>query len=628
MKIIVLIVLCCAGCKKPKDPYLFSIPDKNKPVLLSYGEKPDSPMSSFSDKDTWGPVLTEVDSRICLGSIGQNFKAREWGPYFGACFEKSDDSKSLLTDSISILNSKDLPKIRPEGNLLLRNNPVHLDFETAREIENGIEDSGKKRFFIGDPVLFAYFSKKPYFVHEDSFSTIGDTAKHIETSFAAYYFSFVVLNGKVRLIFPPGNLETSVTDIRYLVLDLSGAEIVSQFESFLDEIENKNREFSEECSIGKIRLTEILNESSSPTGRFLEFRNESTDHSTCLKNVLLSSSKDSYPAYFTSGFIFPGATKLIVDSGSRLPGTIVKNLKWTELKARSKIRILNLQNEEEWILPDSLIFKSGNVFFSLKKNPDSGCSMSSILYSTGLAICADPGIDLSAESILTGSVCPSEKFSLTELNPIGLLVNGEIEKSGKFMELKYSGKEDCDLSGNTIRLGEAQIPFFKKGMILKEGDHLVLGDEKYFPGIRNILPVNLDFLKAESRIDIADNVKNNLLFPGIPVTDHFILESPQHEIYSLRFKRGHSGHHMRYISSFIRSDLSKNHYMSPGEADPDLQENVTGKINEISWMGSYQNGVSKPGDKFLEIVSMGTGGLSIRTEISGILLPAGPCLEK
>lgn len=606
MKLLILILFLLINCDhKVNANYPIAL-QGNPPrkIFLNYGKLPLLYKPEIKE-EPWGPKLSEVEETYCLRSNKDLYSGNEWGPTLEICFDKTENNKKLLGDSLEALENENESAIRPMGDVALDNSNIHLSFKTATELLEQSKDSKEQLFFIGDKNLHKTVTDK--FKQKEFLSVLSTKQNRIETSFAYSYFSIIAYDKSIYLVFSPSGKSASIG--HYLVLDIIEAnEIHDIIKNYISEVKEINSDNLKNCKKDEIKITELNASASISIKRFIEIKNNS-DSITCFENISLETKSEKKQISY-NGFMFPDSIKLISESGFNLRSIEVQ-LNWTAIKPESTVS-LNVNNKiDKWELPKDIHNMINKNEFTLKRKPDLVCRK---YFSMQNNLCGDPGMDLDI-AMIPGNSCNPNDFQVTEVNPAGISDGSSVDKKGKFIEIHYTGSVICDLSSILLNIDSYKFPLYSEFTAIYPEEYIVIGGSNYLSKIRLRPEKNLDFISQYSNISISDysNISGKT-FKFALQTDNIIFSSSRNELYSLTFSGNNPTFHPESVSGNIYFPFSNFNNMSPGEENPPASNNLSAKISEISWMGSFLYSESIPEDEFLEIETGSSGSLILEIE--------------
>ncbi len=605
-------------CKNGKHNEAFPLFAKSESFSFSYGSKAESPSIQAEGRTViFEPELRETDTEVCFHSHPRELEILEWGPVVKLCFAHENDSSEILKSAISDLKNSNSARTFQEAKLKTLEGSAELKFFNSDEIEEIATNSEKNILILGDKKIHEKILRNSAFQPAIFISTYGKKETALETSFAARYPTYVLGEKELSIFFPPNNLDVASDSEFYAGFSFANENswLINRFKEFANEISIKNEKFRNNCTGEIPKFTEFSNSSDFPFKRFLEFQNTNQEKSICLESFSIESSCRKTEFTNQSGFLFPGSVKMIVDNDSKLEGFQKKEFKWSDFKEGSIIRLTANQKKSEWILPEKFETNFGSDFFSLKNSDTLKCKLSPILYQKNSRVCADPGSEVFFED-KTNSTCNPDKFILTEANFAGIQIDNSIHENGKFLEFKYEGEMECDLSNTKIRIGKLDIPLSGEKFLIRKNEILVAGHPEYFSGGIHLIKRDLRLLSPYSSIFILNASKEKKVFSSLDSTTILLNKNASGDIHSVVFSENGFSFHQSFSSSYIRPDSKNNHMMSPGETPLPPTSALSAKINEINPYGTFKNGVSMTKDKFIEFKSTGEGTLflEIRNE--------------
>ncbi|MDX1960576.1 MAG: hypothetical protein SFU98_18540 [Leptospiraceae bacterium] len=582
------LLLILFSCKEAKSNLILKPNSDSAKLELHYGKKWESKEIALPTE--WGPVL----KNNCFSSHSDFYKKEEYGLVLEFCL--GDDS-GILAPALYTFYNQDKTSSRQSGIFLWNEKKVEVSFKTLSEIRKMHSEfliiwAGDKH--LTKEILEENISKEKLF----SKDLEGNL---IQTSFSLPYFSLFLTRTRTLVAFPSINIKERISSSEYLVLDFKENIEASEeiFEKFQEAIRTSAK-FQNECKKMSIDFTEYVGSGSVSTKKFLEFKNTKNDI-VCLSGLEFEiSGKKFFP--FKNGYLFPNATTLLLEEGSKLEGETQGKEFWKEISNSEKIFLKTELETNSFELPKRFSYISGDDEFSFKKNFKS-CS-DTIRYSERLNICADPGVELSQES----QKCNLGDFYITELNPLGYWKNGRLDPNGKFIELQFNGEKPCDLSSVTLKIDSDSFPLSSKKEFIQKSEVIVVGRKDDFIEKIRISDRNISSVNIRSKIEILSGNDTRIIFSGIE--SDWILKGKTGALYSIVFENGKFFHHPKFQSKKLNNLLRQNHFMSPGEI---VSNGVLGKASlvEVNVYGSYSENSSFSGDRFIELKNENSGTLEI-----------------
>lgn len=597
-------------CSKKKKPVLFAsgLISHSGSWRFTYGESP----SKLSDEIplVFGPEIKKSGDAFCLLSHSEYFRDREWGPVLELCFENSPENDRLLTEAVSALRFH-FNNERPEGYLAFGKLSAHLNFLSVTEIVNKLEKETDGLLWIGDKKLHNSIEKEGLFQKFNYFSIKGNANTSFETSFSRPYFSILKTGTSYQILYPVEMIGTPVRSIFYLSIEIP-EEGLKELADKIVNVSSQNEIYRKNCNAYLPDFTEILTTKDTPSGRFLELKFNTEEFSCGIKELFFGSI--SYEVNGGSGFHFPGSVKLLVEEESTLPGMIVSLFPWADIKAGANLSLQANGLLKEWSFIENPVFRSQEDVFSLKKETPGFCSVFYFINSVS-HFCADPGYE---ENLTNPDSCSPDDFSLSEINPFGLMEEGVKDYSGKFIELQYRGKVRCDMSSLLLQIEGYKTPLFLSRHFISEGEFLVIGRETYFQNLPHLSLRDPEHLKLETPASLLSLDGRIFEFYGGITNGNYIAEDSSKKLHSLIPISGGFEFHREKNSSNLKGNYSSENSMSPGEENPPIGFIGNSKISEINWAGSFSNSLSYPEDDFLELETEGYGTVQVTVINDGL----------
>ncbi len=621
---ILFLILLTLTCRHKKVAKLWEFPSRpnSEAFFFSYGAKAGTDAEVNQNiPPIWGPALKVSESSICLNSQDDFFRSKEYGPSLGFCVEKTADNESLLTSGLETLNELDETKIRPDGFLNDEGTKAHVYFLSVTEIVNEIASAGSRTFFLGDNKLYTALEKRMDLSFENYKSITGASDRRIETSFSLPYFSVYAVDGVYKLIFPPLDSAIPRSQYHYLVIELTNfPEFISTFQSVFTRIQSINDTWKASCSREKLEITEVMGYASGSTKRFIEWSG-SKENANCIDTLTLSIAGKKLSLDTNSPFLFPGAVKLFVEESSPLQGIVLKDANWKEIKSSSNLQLAAFDFVDTWDLPENVNFNWAEEEFSLKKKTNTCEWTYSIIRNSNL--CGDPGLELDGIAIpgttTTTNYCKPDDFILTELNAFGLRPENRLDKTGKFIELNYTGATECKLVGMNLLVDVVKVPLKVLANQIKPNSYWLITDGRHVTGVTNLVRRNLDFMQWQHSIILQNSTSSKILWKGLKSEEVFLSESMAGKIYSMVVSGEKFNHHPSQRPSGLQAVYRISHSMSPGEANSDTILDASGELSEVLWAGAYKNSISISNEKFIELKTKGDGTLELETLVGSKL---------
>ncbi|TGJ99224.1 hypothetical protein EHO59_15210 [Leptospira semungkisensis] len=406
-----------------------------------------------------------------------------------------------------------------------------------------------------------------------------------------------------------------------------------------------NRAALEECSLSIPVITEIFGETDSPIGRWIEIYNPNP-FPICEEGlgIELFGTRIALPK--TTGWISPFETRVYGESSSKLERFPLSGIRWGDLKKVGNLYLFSKQTSGSFPLPGGG-YLFGEEYISWTNLGFSECKEDE-------TICMSPGRQ-DRNSIPSNKlpVCALNSIELEEVNPIGWKEGSILWADWKYLDLLYTGLEECDPSFLQIQWGNIQEPVSFSGA-WKPGQIFTIGSLPFLISSPNFSYRNLKAGKLGDPISLLDRSSGmrKILWDGVWKTklgspDRIILEKTDGSVASICFENGGPKIHAKINASrasALSLQIKDSNLNSPNSIeDANLRTSpgrractnsvLTNKamFSEVSWMGSYQgtNPIAK--DRFLEFVNkQGNPNAGLLRIVSGsgavtsILFPLDP----
>ncbi|AOP34024.1 hypothetical protein A0128_09330 [Leptospira tipperaryensis] len=410
-------------------------------------------------------------------------------------------------------------------------------------------------------------------------------------------FSILAGAGRMKILFHSKNRMRALNS---LVLEIPGdASILSEF--FL-EIRRKNSEAFALCKTRIPELSEVFGGNNSPAGRFLEFQNPSREP-ICFQDLSLTVNSKSFPIQKGIGFLIPGETILRVESGSILPGIVMSDFPWAELKKKGEW-ILKSISDQKTVSNRERNFQEGDRFYSSVGNYYSVCAKEGLFESSD-RLCMSPGMAGSAKDREEFSFCGISNFQVEEANLTGLSLNDKIDEKQKFIDLEYSGNINCNPNVLSLEIGEKEYPIWLDPETIQPNSILTLGKRDWIQK-RILLSWNdLSDSVFGDRILLKDRLLKKEIVLSQERAETPILRKTNGSLLSLLYRNGNWIPHPIVKSESLSPPIQDLHFMNPGlkSESEESYPNENAELSELSWMGSYDAGIAVSADRFLELDS-------------------------
>jgi hypothetical protein len=576
MKYLLLLVTLFCKPSIPTKPFQFSN-SKDFQIHFSYGERETSHIDK-NEESQWHPIFQEKNNLVCISSNSYIYREREFGPgldfcssvflndlgYFKTFFESQDETLNVHYD-----------------------NGIEVSTVSLSEIISSWKDVSPKFLMTGDRFL-----EKERFdsgIKADLFYAIYGTEKNINSVFSMPYFSFWKDLTHWKIAFPKKFIGGRKTSIKYLVFSIP-LSLLSDFNelNISKQIESVHLKIKSNCTTIEPTFTEFNPFSSSLSAKFIEWKNPNKDP-ICISDYKIGIGEKYFDQKNSTGFYFPGETVLIGEEDSKYQIHSEIPIEWKELKPNVKLSLITNSYNVIWeeVKNKPIKFSEGEASI---KFGDKQCS-SVIDLSDLKNLCSDPGIDVQIDN----PSCDINSFVVTEINSNGINSNSY----GNYIEFKYIGKSDCDLSEISFEFADRVFPFSIKKRFIKTNTIFVLGSSEYFEKIEVI---DRDIRTLSEKVPfylITFNQKVEVFSPN-SINKEFFLKDSNGFVNSITLDSEWKTH-SPYISNNIKEGYKYNINGSPGEIIIGSTIPGKGKLSEINIYGSYSNIDSFPQDKFLEI---------------------------
>ena len=579
-----LLLIFCIFCKpKISEPLILNSEESTPVLSLNYG-KNIYIENIQPEGEKWNPIIQEKNGEICIVSHPLLYLKNEFGLSSEICGSYIKNYKDI------ILNSLDNPI---EKVSIKVNENIEINNLSMTEILNLWKAEPPSLLITGD----RFIEKERYMENIESKNhyTLYGEEKNLNSSFSLAYFTIWYDDKYVYMAYPSEFTGGRKTSNLYLVFSFK-KEILKfpEENSVKDLVESKNSDNLNQCKLGSPEITEIFTISGSYSGKFIEIKNN-TSEIMCFKEFEIILNKNKYKNVYKIGYLLPGQVILFSEENGKFQSILELALDWKELTDDTVIQLSvngkdsffngkskNKQRVDEGDISVKNNFKecSGITYFHKQKN-----------------LCMDPGIDIKKEF----KSCDIGKFSITEINPIG--INGEL--TGKYIEFKYSGEEKCNLSDISYAIDDNRVPFSILEKIIEPNSIFLIGNNKYFENI-TVLNRDLRSLNLNSKVEIKkDNISIELINLN-QIKEEFLIKKSDGLVFSIIYQDGVFKPHFSHESVNIKYAYKQKINGSPGEIIFNTnQYSNKGFISELNIYGSYNSKDSLTGDKFIEIESNG-----------------------
>ena len=576
MKYLLLLVTLFCKPNIPTKPFQLSNSNDFQ-IHFSYGERETSHIDK-NEESQWYPIFQEKNNLVCISSNSYIYREREYGPgldfcssvflndlgYFKTFFESQDETLNIHYD-----------------------NGVEVSTVSLSEIISSWKDVSPMFLMIGDRFL-----EKERFdsgIKADLFYTIYGTEKNINSVFSMPYFSFWKDLSHWKIAFPKKFIGGRKTSIKYLIFSIP-LSLLSDFNelNISKHIESVHSKIKSNCTTIEPTFTEYNPISSSLSAKFIEWKNPNKDP-ICITNYKIGIGEKYFDQKNSTGFYFPGETVLIGEDDSRYQIHSEITIDWKELKPNVKLSFttnsFNVIWEEVKNIPLKFSEGEASIKFGNKQ-----CS--SVLDLSNLKnLCSDPGIDFQIDK----PSCDINLFVVTEINSNGINSNSY----GNYVEFKYIGNSDCDLSEISFEFADRVFPLSINKKFIKSNTIFVLGSSEYFEKIE-VIDRDIRTLSEKMPFYLITSNQKVEVFSPKSINKDFFLKDSNGMVNSITLDSEWKTH-SPYLSNNIKEGFKSNLNGSPGEIIIDSTIPGKGKLSEINIYGSYSNIESFPQDKFLEI---------------------------
>lgn len=380
------------------------------------------------------------------------------------------------------------------------------------------------------------------------------------------------------------------------------------------EIQNlikvKNQIGLENCISSIPIITEIFGETNSNLGRWIEIYNPNS-FPLCEKGLEFSLFGNNVLLPQTTGFISGRETRIYAEDSASLEHISPSGIKWGDLKKVGKILLSRVDQSFEFNLPGTG-YLFGETYYSWKGNSFSNCE-------TNSKFCMDPG-ENQIFGLENKTECDPNDFELEELNPNGLLHNGNLQPEWKYLDLIYKGEKVCDTSSLKISWGKNLFPI-KISKKISGDEILSIGNLPFLLGNPSY---SFSIFKSVTTNDIVSisnsKGREKVLWDGVfrtpkGIPSRIVLQKTNGETVSVCFENGQAFLHpdsadlyLNNGSQFVlsQSSIATENPRTSAARKFCQRSQVISKagFSEVSWMGSYQGADPISKDRFLEFVSV------------------------
>ncbi len=582
------------SCAHGTNPAQLLSPDDRTAVAMEFGGQsllhPGEPSVTGNAVHGGGrlsrPSIREIDGRLCIQSQDGIYFDEELGFRFTWCSADFAGRSALLDAFLARIDDEASAALPPEFAAA----GLHLEILTEKDALTLESDAEAVLVLSNDSkeppahAVLAYDSRIP--LQKES------VPRALPRRFPANEFRFFTGNGHARLTY-------HVTHARRLVITMDLGALAPAVRNGIHRLPEVSSRLLEDATVGRMETSEFL---FVRTGGFFEAA--STENTGSIVQFTLRCGTDEPDAqtYAFHGFLFPRSV-LVFPCG----------LSQMEFVAGERRESFTKENAERFP-PRRSIVSADNT---LQANTD--CWTTNPCTSFGIHPTFPPEADQ------TFPTCKTADLFLTETNPFGILENGVLDPSGKFLEL--SSRLTCIPGSFALKIDAEWIEPGTEP--IEPGQPLVIaGSARFFDHVRVRDESSLRSLSLSSTVvlvDLQTRSETTLRFPASArVTYGGVHKSGTvfRRIHSLTGGTGDFENFHAPTSSGLRPDLAADHAMSPGrpEADPALpsDESASGKpsvrIAEILPQGSRaDDGTSHPGDEFVEF--QGAAGCALHSLI-------------
>jgi hypothetical protein len=574
-----LLLLVTLFCKPSIPAKPIQLPNsKDFQIHFSYGEIETSRIEK-NEESQWYPIFQEKNNQVCITSNSYIYREKEFGPGLDFCssvfLNDLDYFKTFFESQDETLN-------------LHYENGVEVSTVSLNEIISSWKEEPPKFLMVGDRLL-----EKERFdsgIKPDLFYTIYGNEKNINSVFSMPYFTFWRDFTHWRIAFPKKFIGGRKTSIKYLIFSIP-LSLLSDFNelNISNHIERVHSKIKQNCITLEPAFTEYNPISSSLSAKFIEWKNPNKDP-ICITEYKIGIGEKFFEQKNSTGFYFPGETVLIGEDDSKYQIHTEIPIDWKELKQNSKLTFITNSYNILWeeVKNKSIKYIDGEASI---KFGNKQCS-SVIDLSNLKNLCSDPGIDLQINS----TSCDLNSFVVTEINSNGINSNS----TGNYIEFKYTGKSDCDLSEISFEFADRVFPISISKRVIKSNTIFVLGSSEYFEKIE-VVDRDIRTLSEKVSFFIFSNNQRVEVFSPTSINKDFFLKDSNGFVNSIHLDSSDWKTHIPYISDNIKEGYKNNINGSPGEIVLSSTNLGKGTLSEINIYGSYSNDDSYPQDKFLEI---------------------------
>ncbi|MEM7180339.1 MAG: hypothetical protein AAF518_05475 [Spirochaetota bacterium] len=608
-----MILLFLLSCSHKKVPFFFieeKIPDG---LHFTYAEEPSAIPALTGLTARWGPEFYKNSlEEACLRSNHRFFYQKDWGPKLELCFASSPSVDSLLRKAIYQLQEQPKDRVRSQGELQFRGKKVYLSWVSTNGVAKRLHEEGVEDFLLGSNVFLDPLAKKNIVVTKDNLWRTG---------FAAAYFSVFQTRESLFFIFTSVNLQTPINSYHHLKIEFSrDEENTNNFKHIFSQTRQSNQDKREQCKSMLPEISEVYAGGNTLTEKYIELYNPHP-HTLCFEGLRVQLAGINAKPEFSLDYLLPGQTLLLLEEKSKLQGIELIGFPWSELLPGRQFQLKVQDLLVDYRIPKEHSFHSDGENFSYKNKEFSPCTAYHKIYPLN-SFCGDPGLELRKESAVT--ICQVKDFSLNEINAYGIQEQDKVSYHEKFLELKYTGEQTCDISHLYLHISGYSYPFTTTSRLVESGTLLLMGRGKNLLPLPNLFIRNLIKLRYEQAILLRGNGEEKEIYPGLEEGFYISPKDSKNRVYSLSHIHGIWQHHSQ-ISRNLNPAITTYNFMSPAAPNGEIDPLQTTYLNEVSWMGSFSQKVSYPEDEFIEIYASHPTSLLVSvqniTSIKQFLIP-------
>lgn len=592
----------------PENHLLFqfngeNLSDGNEDMIPRSSDTEHINEESSTDMDFTRPALLRSTGTLCVRSTTPFFFDRERGIRFSYCDTSLIRHESSISNVIRSAYEASKASAYPsfeKGKLRVEVIGVGALRKENNEILYSMDGSPNSPGFLEKEELEGSVERFRFAPSEND-----DGINPLPRSFPDILFHTLITEDAVTFVYPLPEDRRRFLTIR--IRDKTYAESCARGMEKMKEI---YRDLVSRAGEDNLQISEVA--FSSMTGAEKEFLEISAGDKDFRGNLRIETD---------GGYVFDRKIFLFAGSGFIYSRTTDPDFR---LKESFSYRVGGPDNPSGEIRANDLFEKGGSSFRTLSRDADEKELRGSIRCIRG-ELCGSRGLSPSTvreiretQQHASGSDCSVDDLELSELNPFGIVEDGEdrINIGGKFMELEV--KRSCH-QGNLVLLLDHEnwsVSLDPGQGSAKRGEHpLFVASGDFFMGESLRVDSSLRSLKPYTRIRLKDltNDRERLLHSPAESNHHFIYgtktgdESPMlRRVYSLigPFDNSspHGYHSGEYEGEGLRPDIAPHHGMSPGSANTPSDTHYEYQLAEIAPAGSRDSDGNSIGeDEFLEL---------------------------